>query len=86
MQSAHGQGRGQQRADKQQPEPGVYPQMADQSVGEEASSEHTEGASKHWGAESPESNVKLGIVELEKVSGVVSPAVAGSVAEEGFKK
>ena len=47
MQSAHGQGRGQQRADKQQPEPGVYPQMADQSVGEEASSEHTEGASKH---------------------------------------
>ena len=86
MQSAHSQGRGQQCADKQKPEPGVDPEMADQSVWEEASGEHTKGASKHWGAESPESNVKLGIVELEEVSRVVGPAVAGSVAEKGFKK
>ena len=83
MQGAHSQGRGQKSADKQEPETGVDTEMADQSVWEEASCEHSKGASKHWGAESPESNVKLGIVELEKVSRVVGPAVAGSVAEEG---
>ena len=99
MQRAHSQGRGQQSADKQQPEPRVDPEVAHKSEGdndeirmgncerqkpvrEETSSEHTEGASKHRGAKCPKANVKLWIVELEKVSRVVCPAVTSSVTEK----
>ena len=86
VKSTNGEGRGENGADSEEPQSGGKAQILDESVREESSSEDSEGSSKDGGAESSGPDIKVRVVELEEVSGVVSPAVASSVAEKCWIK
>ena len=82
VKGAHGEGRGENGADSEEPQSGGKAQILDESVREESSSEDSEGSSKDGGAEGPGADIKVGVVELEEVPGVVGPAVASRVTEK----
>ena len=54
-----------------------------EAVREESPREDPEGAPEDGSAEGPGADVEVWVVVLEEVAGVVRPAVASSVPEEG---
>ena len=83
VESAHSEGRGEDGADGEEPESGGQAQVLDESVREESSSEDSERSPEDGGAEGPGADVEVRVVVLEEVAGVVRPAVASRVPEEG---
>ena len=102
MQGGHGERRGEQRADEEEPQAGGEAEVLHlvstslisfhyhyhhnyyyEAVREESPREDPEGSPEDGCAEGPGADVEVRVVVLEEVAGVVRPAVASRVAEEG---